>query len=59
MSKPGVDRSRVFRSISDKPVYAYSIDPKDTSKIVREDAAGRKIVGRVVNGKFRVIAKAG
>jgi hypothetical protein len=59
MSKPGVDRSRVFRSVSGKPVYAYSIDPKDTSKIVREDAAGRKIVGRVVNGKFRVIAKAG
>lgn len=58
MSKPGVDRSRVFRSISGKPVYAYSIDPKDTSKIVREDAAGRKITGRFLSGKFRAITKA-
>jgi len=58
MSKPGVDRSRVFRSVSGKPVYAYSIDPKDTTKIVREDAAGRKVTGRFLSGKFRAATKA-
>jgi hypothetical protein len=53
MNKPGTDRKRVFRSISGKPVFAYWIDPKDTFKVVREDVAGRRIVGRLVSGKFR------
>jgi hypothetical protein len=55
MSKPGTNRKRVFRSASGKPVYAYSIDPKDTSKVVREDAIGRRIVGQVVSGRFRAV----
>jgi hypothetical protein len=53
MSKPGTDPKRVFRSISGRPVYAYSIDPKDTSKVIREDVKGKRIVGRLVSGKFR------
>jgi hypothetical protein len=55
MSKPGTDRTRVFKSLSGKPVFAYSIDPKDTSKVIREDSAGKQIVGRLVNGKFRAV----
>jgi hypothetical protein len=53
MNKPGTDRKRVFRSISGKPVFAYWIDPKDTSKVVREDVTSRRIVGRLVRGQFR------
>ncbi|MDP9050396.1 MAG: hypothetical protein M3O31_06670 [Acidobacteriota bacterium] len=53
MNKPGTDRKRVFRSISGKRVFAYSIDPKDTSKVVREDITGKQTVGRFVSGKFR------
>jgi len=53
MNRPGTDRTRIFRSASGKTVYAYSIDSKDTTKLVREDAAGRQTVGRLVSGRFR------
>jgi hypothetical protein len=55
LDKPGTDRARIFKSLSGKPVFAYSIDPKDPSRFVREDVAGNQVVGRVVNGKFRAI----
>ena len=58
MSRPGTDRKRIFRSTSGKAVYAYSIDSKDTSKVVREDASGQRTVGRVVSGKFRALTSA-
>jgi hypothetical protein len=32
IAKPGADRTRVFQSASSKPVYAYSIYSKDTTK---------------------------
>ena len=52
LAKPGADRARVFQSSSGKPVYAYSIDSTDTSKVVREDASGRQTIGRFVAGRF-------
>lgn len=52
LAKPGADRARVFQSSSGKPVYAYSIDSTDTSKVVREDASGRQTIGRFVSGRF-------
>ena len=52
MAKPGADRTRVFRSASEKPVYAYSVYPRDLTKVVREDAPGRQTVGRLVGGRF-------
>jgi hypothetical protein len=58
MNRPGTDRTRIFRSASGKTVYAYSIDSKDTSKVVREDASGRKIVGRFSSGRFRALTPA-
>ncbi|MGJ5816630.1 hypothetical protein [Paludibaculum fermentans] len=53
MMKPGADRARVFASSSGKPVYAYSLYTKDPTKIVREDASGRRTIGRFVGGRFR------
>jgi hypothetical protein len=53
MNRPGTDRTRIFRSASGKTVYAYSIDSMDTTKLVREDVAGRRTVGRLVSGRFR------
>jgi hypothetical protein len=53
ISKPGIDRSLVFRSSTGKPVYAYSVSSQDPSEIVREDASGRRTIGRFVNGRFR------
>ncbi len=58
MSKPGANRKRVFRSASGKSVYAYSVDPKDTTKVVRENAAGQRTVGRLVSGRFRAFTSA-
>jgi hypothetical protein len=58
MNKPGTDRSRVFKSGAGKTVYAYSIDSKDTTKVVREDAAGQRTFGRLVSGRFRALPSA-
>jgi hypothetical protein len=52
--KPGIAKKTVFRK-SSSAVYAYSILPRDLSKIVREDAKGNKVVGRLVKGHFRVV----
>jgi len=54
LSKPGISRKSVFRS---DRVYAYSIDPQNASRVLRENSDGTKVSGRVVDGRFRVIAK--
>ncbi len=56
MAKPGIDRSRVFQTSLSAPVFAYFVDGEDPSKIVREDVLGRRVVGRLVNGRFRPIS---
>ena len=52
IESPGLARDRVF---SAKGVYAYSVSPSDPTKIVREDAGGRKTVGTLVGGRFRAL----
>jgi hypothetical protein len=54
--KPGTSRDRIFNSSVGKRVFAYSVDPGDTTKIVREDASGKTSVGRLVNGRFRTLS---
>lgn len=52
--KLGVDRTAVFRSHTGKPVYAYSLDPKDPSRIIKEDRAGKQTIGRMAtDGTFK------
>ena len=58
LNRPGTDRKLIFRSTSGKKVYAYSIDLRDTSKVVREDVSGQRTVGRLVSGKFRALTSA-
>jgi hypothetical protein len=53
--KPGVGRAAIFRSRIGKKVYAYSVCPTDLSKIVREDAKGNRMLGQLVNGRFRAL----
>jgi hypothetical protein len=53
--KPGISRDLVFKSRKGQRVYAYSVYPADTSKIVREDSKGRKTVGRLVRGEFKAL----
>jgi hypothetical protein len=54
--KPGTSRDMIFRSSVGKRVFAYSVYPGDPTKIVREDASGKTSVGRLVNGRFRVLS---
>lgn len=53
--KPGIRRDTIFKRGSSKKVYAYYVLPSDPSKMVREDEEGNKSVGRVTNGKFRIL----
>lgn len=55
---PGLSRTSVFKSRSahsEKAIFAYSIDPDDTSRFIREDESGVRTIGRMVNGKFSLI----
>jgi hypothetical protein len=57
LSRPGISRSSVFGS-GHKNVFAYSLDPQDSSRFIREAQDGTRRVGKMVNGKFRVLAQA-
>lgn len=62
LGKPGIDRSVVFGAhssqASSRPVYAYSVYAADPTKFVRESQDGTKAVGKMVNGKFKVVSTA-
>jgi hypothetical protein len=53
--KPGTQREGIFHSKVGKRVFAYSVDPRDTTKIIREDATGKTRVGRFLNGRFQAL----
>lgn len=54
LGRPGVDRQAVFKSTnpSGETVYAYSLDPKNPTRFIREDQSGKKTVGNMVQGTF-------
>lgn len=56
LSKPGISRVAVFGPNPKRTAYAYSLDPSDPVRMIREDAAGNRTVGRMTNGIFRKIA---
>ena len=58
LAKPGVSREAVFGAAPKRNFYAYSLDPSDPTRMVREDAQGNKTVGRMVNGAFRKLVAA-
>lgn len=53
LARPGVSHETVFGVTPKRNFYAYSLDPTDPTRMVREDAAGNKTVGRMANGSFR------
>lgn len=53
--KRGIKRDTIFRKNAPRKIYAYYVLSSDPSKMVREDAKGEKLIGRVTNGKFRVL----
>ncbi len=54
LKRPGIDkRTVVFKSGEVPGIFAYSADPKDPTKLVRESFDGTRRSGRVVGGKFK------
>lgn len=56
LSKPGVRREAVFGTSPKKNFYAYSMDPTNPTRMVREDVEGNRTVGTMVDGRFRKVA---
>gem|GEM_PF-4577099 len=56
--RPGLRRDAIFLVTNGKArkVFAYSVLPSDTSKIVREARDGSRAIGRFTNGRFRVVS---
>ena len=52
LNLPGIKPTVVFKS---KDVFAYSIDPTNPNRIVRHSSAGKRTVGRLVDGRFKAI----
>jgi len=54
LRKSGIDRDVLFQKLrpTRMTVYAYSIDPTDVTRIVREAEDGSKTVGRLVGRRF-------
>lgn len=55
LSKPGLDKAVVFHGPNAAKVFSYSAYPADPSKVVREASDGTRVLGRVVDGKFRIV----
>jgi hypothetical protein len=53
LSRPGLPRSSVFTGATG--VFAYSSDPEDPSRLVREAKDGTRTVGVWRGGRFRPI----
>jgi hypothetical protein len=51
LSRPGISRDAVFKGKT-RNVYSYSVDPTDTTRVVRVSADGRRTVGRLVGERF-------
>jgi hypothetical protein len=52
LGRPGIKKSAVFKRGAPE-VFAYSVDPQDPRRIVRRSGAGKRTVGRLVDGRFR------
>ncbi len=51
LKKPGIGREAVFRP-GQASVFAFSVDPSDPNRVIREAADGSRQAGRLVNGRF-------
>lgn len=59
LKKPGIDRAVVFRDASRRRgIYAYSVDPADPSRVIREAADGTSTIGRLIDGRFKPVKSA-
>jgi len=54
LAKPGISKDVIFPP-GHSGLFAYSIYPKDPSKIVRESSTGQRTLGRFVGGRFKAL----
>jgi len=54
LSKPGISKAAIFQGRVAGKIFAYSVDPSDATRIVREGPDGTLRIGRVVGGKFKL-----
>lgn len=52
LGRPGIKKQVVFKR-GRNGVFAYSVDPSSPGRIVRRSSAGKRTVGRLVDGRFR------
>lgn len=57
LKKPGIGREAVFKP-GRAPIFAFSVDPADPSRVIREAADGSRQTGRLVNGRFHPVKAA-
>lgn len=53
LERPGIKRDAVFKHGAVSGIFAYSVDPKDPTKVVRESFDGSVRSGRLVGNKFK------
>lgn len=53
LNRPGLEKRAVFRQMGSGTVFAYFVYDKDPTKVVRETSTGKRLVGRLVSGKFK------
>ncbi|MEW6704969.1 MAG: hypothetical protein AB1430_08975 [Pseudomonadota bacterium] len=51
LRKPGIERGAVFKQGKTR-VFAFSVDPTDPTRVIREAEDGSRQIGRLVNGRF-------
>lgn len=59
LGTPGIPREVVFGANPPPNFFAYSLDPTNPERIVRERADGKRSLGRMSNGRFRKIRDLG
>lgn len=57
LKKPGIGRETVFKP-GQGSVFAFSVDPSDPDRVIREAADGSRQTGRLVNGRFLAVKAA-
>ena len=55
LSKPGIDKSVVFRGPNAEKIFSYSVYPQDPTKVIRKAADGTRDIGLLIDGRFRVV----
>ncbi len=53
LGRPGIKRESVFKKGAVGSIFAYSVDPEDPTRVIRESFDGTVRSGRLVDGKFK------